>query len=60
MSKRTFVTKSGDTWEWEESKETKKARAQYWAGDYQGPLYAPHPDIVKEQDDKLNYDTSGK
>ena len=31
MSKRTFVTKSGDTWEWEESKETKKALAQYWA-----------------------------
>jgi len=60
MSKRTFVTKSGDTWEWEESKETKKALAQYWAGDYQGPLYAPHPNIVKEQDDKLNYDTSGK
>ena len=30
MSKRTFVTKSGDTWEWEESKETKKALAQYW------------------------------
>lgn len=60
MSKRTFVTKSGDTWEWEESKETKQALAQYWLGDYQGPLYAPHPDIVKEQDDKLNYDTSGK
>ena len=60
MSKRTFVTKSGDTWEWEESKDAKKALEQYWAGDYQGPLSAPHPDIVKEQDDKLNYDTSGK
>jgi len=25
MTKRTFVTKSGDTWEWEETEETRKA-----------------------------------
>ena len=25
MTKKTFVTKSGDTWEWEETEETRKA-----------------------------------
>ena len=25
MTKRTFVTKSGDTWEWDETEETRKA-----------------------------------
>jgi len=25
MTKRTFVTKSGDTWEWEETEEVRKA-----------------------------------
>lgn len=66
MTKRTFTGKTGDVWEWEETPEVLDAlrtlhnlqlkRPQ----DYQGPLYARHPDIVKSQDDKLNYDTSGK
>lgn len=30
MSTRQFVTKSGDTWEWEESKEVVKAIKDYW------------------------------
>jgi hypothetical protein len=30
MSTRQFVTKSGDTWEWEESKEVVKAVKDYW------------------------------
>ena len=30
MTKRTFVVKSGDTWEWEETKETTQALAKYW------------------------------
>lgn len=30
MTKRTFVTKSGDTWEWEETPETVKAIEIYW------------------------------
>tara|TARA_B100001939_G_C16794982_1_gene553040 strand:- start:466 stop:609 length:144 start_codon:yes stop_codon:yes gene_type:complete len=28
MTKRQFVTKSGDTWEWEETKEVKEAVAR--------------------------------
>lgn len=27
---RTFVTKSGDTWEWIETEESVKALEQYW------------------------------
>lgn len=27
---RTFVTKSGDTWEWEETKEVVEAIQNYW------------------------------
>lgn len=30
MSTRQFVTKSGDTWEWEETKEVVKAIKDYW------------------------------
>jgi hypothetical protein len=29
MAKKSFVTKSGDTWEWEETPEVKKALAAY-------------------------------
>lgn len=31
MTTRTFVTKSGDTWEWEETEETVKALKKYYA-----------------------------
>ena len=30
MSTRQFVTKSGDTFEWEETKEVEKALKAYW------------------------------
>lgn len=40
------MTKSGDTYEWEETPEVLEALKQLHAGDYQGPLYAPHPDLT--------------
>ena len=46
MTKRTFVTKSGDTYEWEETPELVDALQNLtYAGDYKGPLYAQHPDL---------------
>ena len=52
MAKKNHTTKSGDTFEWEETDEVRKAIEQL------------HNDIrrrkLKEQDDKLNYDTGGK
>lgn len=45
MTTRTFTDKNGNSWEWEETEETVKALKSLHAGDYQGPLYAPHPDI---------------
>ena len=56
MTKRTFKTKSGDEWEWEETDETLKALKALEA------LDRLHDDIrrMKAQDDEMNYDTSGK
>ena len=52
MSKKKYTNKSGDTFEWEETEEMRKA------------IEKLHEDIrrrkLKEQDDKLNYDTGGK
>ena len=52
MTKKRHTTKSGDTFEWEETDDVSKAIEQL------------HKDILvrkfKEQDDKLNYDTGGK
>ena len=31
MTVRTYVTKSGDSWEWEETEETVKALKDYYA-----------------------------
>jgi len=47
MSKRTFTDKNQNVWEWEETPEVVKALKEYHesAGNYQGPLYAPHPDL---------------
>ena len=47
MTKRTYVTKSGDTYEWEETKETVAALKELnkFSGNYPGPLYAPHPRV---------------
>ena len=69
MTKREFIDKNGNTWNWEETSETTEAIKKLHntsvnnrvnrPHNYQGPLYAPHPDI-KKQDDEFNYDTSGK
>ena len=58
MTKRTFVDKNGNSWEWDETPEVVAALKQLHNGivnnrvnrphDYQGPLYAPHPDINKD------------
>jgi len=50
MTKRTYVTKSGDTYEWEETKETVDALQELnkFAGNYPGPLYAPHPHVKSD------------
>ena len=49
--KRQLVSSKGETWEWEETPEASKAIHKLnnpaYAGDYQGPLYAKHPDISK-------------
>ena len=47
MSLRTFIDKNGNTWEWIETPEVTSALKSLHAGDYPGPLYAPHPDLVK-------------
>ena len=36
-----------------------KPTNENFAGDYRGPLYAPHPDIKKENYDKGEYDYEG-
>lgn len=50
MTTRTFTTKSGTTFEWEETKETEKALKELhnFSGNYSGPLYAPHPILKNE------------
>ena len=57
MTKREFIDKNGNTWNWEETPEVVAALKQLHntvvnnrvnrPHDYQGPLYAPHPDIDK-------------
>jgi hypothetical protein len=48
MTTRTFTDKNRNSWEWEETPETIKAVEELakFAGNYQGPLYAPHPDLT--------------
>lgn len=50
MSKRTYTTKSGETFEWEETPEVVEALKNLHSGNYQGPLYAPHPDLKKKDE----------
>ena len=45
MTLRTFVDKHGNEWNWEETPEVKEALRKLHAGDYEGPLYAPHPKL---------------
>lgn len=56
MTERTFTDKNKNEWNWEESPETVEALKKMqevvektkagFAGNYQGPLYAPHPDLA--------------
>ena len=48
MTTRTFVDKNGNSWEWEETDEVVEALKKFHAGNYKGPLYAPHPDLKNE------------
>lgn len=50
MTTRTFTDKNGNSWSWEETKETQKALKELhnFAGNYPGPLYAPHPNLKNE------------
>jgi hypothetical protein len=54
MTTRTFTDKNNNEWIWEETSETTEALKKLHCGDYQGPLYAPHPDLKNETktDDK--------
>ena len=57
MTTRTFVDKNGNSWEWEETQETVTALQELskFAGNYSGPLYAPHPSLNNET--KTNTET---
>jgi hypothetical protein len=60
MTTRTFNDKHSNEWTWEETPETIEALKQLhktvkdvnekkFAGNYQGPLYAPHPNLKNEK-----------
>lgn len=51
MALRTFTDKNGNSWEWNETPEVIAALKEYskFAGNYPGPLYAPHPRLKNEQ-----------
>jgi hypothetical protein len=59
MTERNFVDKNKNSWEWIETPETIEALKQLhetvksvnerkFAGNYPGPLYAPHPDLKND------------
>jgi len=48
MTTRTFVDKNGNSWFWEETPEVLEVLKNFHAGNYEGPLYAPHPDLNNE------------
>ena len=48
MSLRTFTDKNGNTWEWNETPEVLEALKNFHAGNYESPLYAPHPNLKNE------------
>jgi len=54
MSLRTFTDKNGNVWEWNETPEVIEALKNYhqFAGNYPGPLYAPHPNLNNENASK--------
>ena len=46
----TFIDINGNSWEWNETPEVIAAlkKLTEFAGNYPGPLYAPHPHIKDE------------
>jgi len=50
MALRTFTDKNGNSWEWNETPEVIAAikNLTEFAGNYPGPLYAPHPHLNNE------------
>jgi hypothetical protein len=56
MTKRNVTTKNGDEWTWEETPEVaealKKLHSGKFAGNYPGPLYAPHPAIQQDNENQ--------
>jgi len=46
MATRSFTQKDGTIWEWEETPEVVEALKQVQK-DYDGPLYAPRPELKK-------------
>ena len=61
MALRTFTDKNGNTWEWNETPEVIAAvkKLAEFAGNYPGPLYAPHPHIKDETKTNTNTTTVG-
>ena len=59
MTKKTFTGRGGETWEWDETPEVVAALKKLHntvvenrinrPHNYQGPLYAPHPDLQKDE-----------
>jgi len=45
MPTRSFTDKNGNEWSWEETPEVKKAVEELHTSNYEGPLYAPYPDL---------------
>jgi len=54
MTLRTFVEKNSNSWEWNETPEVIAAvkKLTEFAGNYEGPLYAPHPNLKKSNEYK--------
>lgn len=47
MATQTFTDKNGNEWSWEETPELAKAVEELakFAGNYEGPLYAPYTKV---------------
>lgn len=62
MTKREFTGKGGETWTWEETPETIEALKRLHETVQTNATNRLHEDMrrLKAQDDKMNYDTSGK
>mgnify|MGYP003346352812 FL=1 len=51
MTERTFKDKNNNEWTWEETPEVVEALKNFHAGNYKGPLYAPHPDLKNKSNE---------